>query len=40
MPVVKVKSGYKWGSSGKVYATKKEAEKQGRARRAAGSVGK
>jgi|TARA_R110000787_G_scaffold121583_1_gene232441 hypothetical protein len=40
MPVVKVKSGYKWGSSGKVYATKKEAEKQGRAIRAAGYKGK
>ena len=31
MPVQKVKGGYKWGKSGKVYTTKKEAEKQARA---------
>lgn len=31
MPVKKVKGGYKFGNSGKVYKTKKEAEKQGRA---------
>nr|DAW10706.1 MAG TPA: hypothetical protein [Caudoviricetes sp.] len=31
MPVRKVKGGYKWGKSGKVYPTKKQAEKQGRA---------
>lgn len=36
MPVRKVKGGYKWGSSGKVYATKAEAERQGRAIRASG----
>ena len=36
MPVRKVKGGYKWGTSGKVYPTKAEAEKQGRAIRAAG----
>lgn len=31
MPVKKVKGGYKWGKTGKVYPTKKEAEKQGQA---------
>jgi hypothetical protein len=31
MPVRKVKGGYKWGKSGKVYKTKKEALAQGRA---------
>ena len=31
MPVHKVKGGYKWGKTGKVYPTKAEAEKQGRA---------
>lgn len=31
MPVVKVKSGYRYGTTGKVYKTKEEAEKQGRA---------
>jgi len=31
MPVRKVKGGYKWGSTGKVYPTRKQAEKQGRA---------
>jgi hypothetical protein len=31
MPVKKVKGGYKWGSTGKVYPTKEEAEAQGRA---------
>jgi len=36
MPVRKVKGGYKWGNGGKVYPTKAEAEKQGRAIRAAG----
>lgn len=36
MPVRKVKGGYKWGKTGKVYPTKSEAEKQGRAIRAAG----
>ena len=28
MPIKKVKGGYKFGTSGKVYPTKKEAEKQ------------
>jgi len=36
MPVKKVKGGYKYGSSGKVYKTRAEAEKQGRAIRASG----
>ena len=31
MPVRKVKGGYKWGNTGKVYKSKKDAEKQGRA---------
>ena len=29
MPTRKVKGGYKWGSKGKVYPTKKQADKQG-----------
>ena len=28
MPIKKVKGGYKWGNSGKVYPTKEQAEKQ------------
>jgi len=36
MPVHKCKSGYKWGKSGKVYKTKAEAEKQGKAIYASG----
>jgi hypothetical protein len=35
MPVRKVKGGYRWGSSGKTYASKAKAAKQGRAIRAA-----
>jgi hypothetical protein len=31
MPVKKVKGGYKWGTSGKVYPTKAQAERQGKA---------
>jgi hypothetical protein len=31
MPIHKVKGGYKWGSSGKTYPTKKQAMKQARA---------
>lgn len=31
MPVIKTATGYKWGSSGKVYPTRAQAEKQGRA---------
>ena len=36
MPVYKVKGGYRWGKTGKVYRTKAEAEKQGRAVYASG----
>ena len=35
MPVHKVKGGYKWGKTGKVYKTRAEAERQGRAIEAA-----
>lgn len=31
MPVRKVKGGYRWGTSGKTYRTREEAERQGRA---------
>ena len=31
MPTRKVKGGYKWGSKGKVYPTKAQADRQGRA---------
>ena len=36
MPTHKVKNGYKWGKSGKIYPTKKQADKQGRAIYASG----
>ena len=36
MPVRKVKGGYKWGSSGKVYPTKAQAERQASAAYASG----
>jgi len=36
MPVRKVKGGYRYGTKGKVYKTKTEAERQGRAIRASG----
>ena len=36
MPVMKVKGGYRWGQSGKVYKTKAEAEKQAKAIYASG----
>lgn len=39
MPVHKVKGGYQWGSKGKVYPTKEQAEKQGRAAHASGYKG-
>ena len=39
MPVRKVKGGYKWGKSGKVYSPKKQAEKLGRAIYATGYQG-
>jgi len=35
MPVRKVKGGYQWGTSGKVYPTRAQAERQGRAVKAA-----
>lgn len=34
MPVRKVKGGYRYGTKGKVYKSKEDAEKQGRAIRA------
>lgn len=34
MPVIKVKGGYRYGKTGKVYKSKAKAEKQGRAIRA------
>ena len=34
MPVRKVKGGYRYGTTGKIYPTKEEAERQGRAIRA------
>ena len=34
MPVRRVKGGYQYGTTGKIYKTKEEAEKQGRAIRA------
>ena len=36
MPVYKVRGGYKWGKSGKVYTTRAQAEAQGRAAYASG----
>lgn len=35
MPVKKVKGGYRYGTTGKIYKSKAAAEKQGRAIRAA-----
>lgn len=37
MPVRKVKGGYKYGSTGKVYKSKAKAERQGRAIKASQS---
>lgn len=37
MPVKKVQGGYKYGETGKVYPTKAQAEKQGRAIKASQS---
>lgn len=31
MPVRKVTGGYRWGSTGKIYSTRAQAERQGRA---------
>ena len=39
MPVHKVPGGYQWGNHGKVYKTKAEAERQGRAAYAHGYKG-
>jgi hypothetical protein len=36
VPVRKVKGGYRWGNSGKIYKRKADAEKQGRAIYASG----
>ena len=36
MPVRKVQGGYQWGTSGKVYPTRAQAERQGRANIASG----
>jgi hypothetical protein len=36
VPVRKVKGGYRWGKSGKIYKSKAAAEKQGRAIYASG----
>jgi hypothetical protein len=36
MPINKVQGGYRWGKSGKVYKTRKEAEKQAAAAYASG----
>lgn len=40
MPVRKVQGGYQWGTSGKVYTTREQAEKQGRAILATGWIEK
>lgn len=37
MPVRKVKGGYRWGTKGKVYPTKAQAARQGRAIKASQS---
>lgn len=39
MPVMKVQGGYRWGQHGKVYPTRAEAAKQGRAAYANGYKG-
>ena len=31
MPVRRVKGGYRWGSTGRIYPTRQQAERQGRA---------
>jgi hypothetical protein len=36
MPVKRVRGGYRWGTSGRIYKTRRQAEKQGRAIRASG----
>ena len=37
MPVNKVKGGFRWGKSGKIFPTKKQAARQGRAIKASQS---
>ena len=39
MPVHKVKGGYRWGTKGRVYSSRKDAERQGRAAYAHGYKG-
>lgn len=39
MPVRKVKGGYQWGNSGKIYKKKADAERQARAAYASGYTG-
>ena len=39
MPVHKVKGGYQWGTQGKVYPTRAQAEKQAKAAYASGYKG-
>jgi len=39
-PVHKIKSGYRWGKSGKIYPTKAQAQRQARAIYASGYRGK
>lgn len=39
MPTRKVKGGYRWGGKGKVYKTKAQADRQGRAAYANGYKG-
>ena len=36
MPIQKVKGGYRWGKTGKIYPTRKQAEKQRQAIYASG----
>lgn len=38
MPIQQVKGGFRWGSHGKVYPTKEQAEAQGRAAYASGDA--
>ena len=40
MPVRRVRGGYRWGNSGKVYPTKAQAERQGKAAYASGYKGR
>ena len=40
MPIRKVEGGYRWGKTGKVYPSKKDAQRQARAIYASGYGGK